>query len=166
MIEKYNTKSYWNDRVKEAKGDVHHLVYNSASHFAASQEAAEIFIKKFIKAGDNVLDVGCGYGRFYDAIKAQGATYTGIDFSIEMIQLARSKHPGGEFTMFDWANVSDLEYFTKYNVIFESICLSSFNGTLEEFKRHLLSFAAADAIVIMIEPEEVSVTSRDNLFAR
>ncbi|GJE13885.1 MULTISPECIES: class I SAM-dependent methyltransferase [Methylobacterium] len=44
-------------------------------------------------AGLRVLDIGCGVGRWADAFVGQAAAYLGIDFSEELIQIARRRVP-------------------------------------------------------------------------
>jgi SAM-dependent methyltransferase len=50
-------------------------------------EAAEI------SAGQHVLDVACGPGHLAAAASARGATAQGLDFSAEMVGIARNLHP-------------------------------------------------------------------------
>ncbi|MGL5969575.1 MAG: methyltransferase domain-containing protein [Kluyvera sp.] len=40
----------------------------------------------------NVLDIGCGNGRWYDSLQSVGVQYTGIDFSPSLIAIAQEKH--------------------------------------------------------------------------
>lgn len=46
-----------------------------------------------------VLDVGCGMGDFYVHLRKQGhnVRYIGLDIVDEFIQVARERHPGGDF---------------------------------------------------------------------
>jgi len=44
-----------------------------------------------------VLDVGCGNGRLYDALKRKDVEYVGIDQSAGMIKIARDNHPNVRF---------------------------------------------------------------------
>ena len=46
-----------------------------------------------ISAGQHVLDVACGPGDLGAAASARGATAHGLDFSAEMVGIARSVHP-------------------------------------------------------------------------
>lgn len=53
------------------------------------------FIKGLIKEGDNILDLGCGNGRFFEQLKGKNINYTGSDTSEELLKIARKKY-GGE----------------------------------------------------------------------
>jgi len=46
--------------------------------------------REFVKAGDRVLDVGCGNGRAYQLFAGMAIEYEGIDVSEELVRRARS----------------------------------------------------------------------------
>ena len=50
-----------------------------------------------VTQGVRVLDVACGPGYAAAAATARGAVATGVDFSSEMVEEARVRHPGIEF---------------------------------------------------------------------
>lgn len=56
---------------------------------------------KCIKPGDRVLDVGCGNGRFCEALKNSRINYLGIDNSKEMIEIAKQRYPEADFQLAD-----------------------------------------------------------------
>lgn len=58
-----------------------------------------------LKAGDKVLDIGCGNGRFFDFFREKGAKYTGVDNSEKLISIARAKFPGADFKIADALNL-------------------------------------------------------------
>lgn len=159
------TKKYWNDRVLGAGSDPQALVYADSAHFANCQNISEKVIELFVKPGQRVLDVGCGYGRFYQTFKKAGAIYHGVDFSEEMIKLARTKNPDGNFEVADWNNLYDLEPLT-FDVVFECICLSSVpEDDVEHFGRKLGKLAQ-NGILIMVEPQGVNIISyKKNIFS-
>jgi len=63
-----------------------------------SSETEEL--KAYVKENEKVLDLGCGTGRLYEIFKDKGVDYTGIDFSEELIKIAREKH-GDRFIVGD-----------------------------------------------------------------
>src|SRR5215468_6557016 len=53
------------------------------------------------KAGERILDLGCGTGALSAEIAARGAEVLGVDRSEEMIAQARKKFPGLRFEVMD-----------------------------------------------------------------
>ena len=51
----------------------------------------------YIKENDQVLDVGCGNGRFFELLAKKNIHYQGLDFSERLIEIARQKYPGQKF---------------------------------------------------------------------
>lgn len=53
--------------------------------------------------GDQVLDLGCGNGRFYDLVCQPGKNikYFGVDNSAKLVEMARQKYPQGQFIVND-----------------------------------------------------------------
>lgn len=47
--------------------------------------------------GNNMLDVGCGWGRYVFRFFDQGLVYQGIDHSVEMLKVARETNPEADF---------------------------------------------------------------------
>jgi SAM-dependent methyltransferase len=81
-----------------------------------------------------LLDLGCGTGHLLEHIKACGRIhefeYTGIDLSDRFIQIARDKHPDGDFRLMDILEEgSALEMFdyAVINGVFTSKCQMSFD---------------------------------------
>lgn len=56
------------------------------------------------KAGERILDLGCGTGQLTAAVAQSGATVIGLDISPEMLAQARSNYPAIEFIQGDAAN--------------------------------------------------------------
>ncbi len=61
-----------------------------------------------MKPGDTVLDAGCGAGEKAKYLMNQGLKVTGIDFSEQMIALARQDVPTGTFSVMDLYNLNGL----------------------------------------------------------
>ena len=69
-----------------------------------------------IPPGQRVLEVGCGQGELLSAVKP--AKGVGIDFSAEMVERARQKHPELDFV------TADAHSFDLDNQVFDYIILS------------------------------------------
>ncbi|MFA6376944.1 MAG: class I SAM-dependent methyltransferase, partial [Candidatus Paceibacterota bacterium] len=63
-------------------------------------EMAALAEGKF-KAGDSILDIGCGNGRFCSFFRERGGKYFGIDNSRNLIAIARESFPDAEFAVAD-----------------------------------------------------------------
>lgn len=62
------------------------------------------FIRNLIPDGAHLLDVGCGNGRFLEVLEGKPLSYTGIDFSEELIRIAcgqNHEHPYAKFIVGD-----------------------------------------------------------------
>ena len=69
---------------------------------------------RYLEKGDRVLDLGCGNGRFYRFFSEKKTRYIGVDFSHELIKIAKRKYPLAVFQFSDGLNLlfSD-NYFDK-----------------------------------------------------
>ena len=57
------------------------------------------FLLANVRAGERVLDVGCGEGHFATALLAAGARVTGLDVAEEPLRRARARHPELELAL-------------------------------------------------------------------
>ena len=63
------------------------------------------------KAGERILDLGCGTGQLTNKIAESGARVTGLDASAEMIGQARQNYPQLQFVLEDAAKMNFEEQF-------------------------------------------------------
>jgi len=77
-------------------------------------------LKKFIKKGEKILDLGCGNGRLFE-IK-NDAEYFGADVSSKMIEIAKKNYPQGKFFLTSPLSLPFQDHF--FDKVF---CLSVFH---------------------------------------
>ena len=71
-----------------------------ATPAAYGREALERWIDR-LPAGCSVLELGCGWGRQTRVLLGRGFRVTGVDFSAELLELARRNAPGAEYVLGD-----------------------------------------------------------------
>jgi tRNA (uracil-5-)-methyltransferase TRM9 len=99
-------------------------------------------LKDLFFQNQNILDFGCGNGRFYSLIKDKNINYYGVDISQKLINLAKKQVHQGKFTIID----SNLKLPYKNSFFDRLLCIASFHHipseklrqkVLLEFKRVL-----------------------------
>jgi len=84
------------ERTREAY-DQWAATYDSSPNPQIVLEFPEVLALLAPVAGETVLDAACGTGRYSVAIAERGAQVVGLDFSAEMLALARRRMPATEF---------------------------------------------------------------------
>src|SRR3990167_8320366 len=56
---------------------------------------------KYVPLGAKVLDVGCGNGRLLKLFANHPVEYTGVDSSVQLVELAKKNQPAGRFMVGD-----------------------------------------------------------------
>jgi SAM-dependent methyltransferase len=94
---KYDAVSEWWHR--------HHL--HSTYGVPALEKALQ-----FVQHPQYALDIGCGSGgRLLGRLEAKGCAVTGVDLSGEMLNIARSNHPGAVFHQLDFMDFTSDKLF-------------------------------------------------------
>ncbi|MFA6533666.1 MAG: class I SAM-dependent methyltransferase [Patescibacteria group bacterium] len=70
----------------------------------------EKLVGQFVKAGQRVLDAGCGNGRLYQILKDKQVDYLGVDNSEKLIEL--TKTTGGRFQVKDMLDLAFNQEFS------------------------------------------------------
>jgi trans-aconitate methyltransferase len=91
-------------------------LYNEQHRFV-SDYGADVLQWLDAKAGENILDVGCGTGDLADKIQESGATVSGVDASADMIALAKQNYPTIHFEQKD---ASALDYRKAFDAVFSN----------------------------------------------
>ena len=105
-----------------------------------------------------ILDVGCGVGRWADAIPCNVAGYLGIDFSEGLVQIARSRNQKSSF-IFETMSVCDFgKYFRSHKLkpfnrlIAAGILIYLNDSDVKELFRLFSEILVPGAVVYMREP--------------
>jgi trans-aconitate methyltransferase len=72
------------------------------------------------KAGEEILDLGCGTGDLAERIRQKGAKVTAIDNSAEMIAAAKQKYPLIDFQV---KSATDFSFDKKFDAVFSNAAL-------------------------------------------
>ena len=72
------------------------------------------------RAGEHILDLGCGTGHLTAKIAESGALVTGVDRSAEMVSAARLAFPNLKFEVMDARN---LAYHEEFDAVFSNAAL-------------------------------------------
>jgi len=116
--------------------------YRNSSGFINEGERMVLGIGLANAKGGRVLDIGVGGGRTGPLLAGEASEYIGIDYTAEMVTLARSNHPGLHFENMDARDLSafanghfDLVVFS-YNGI-DSVDADGRRSVLREVSRVL-----------------------------
>jgi SAM-dependent methyltransferase len=118
------TSKDWDERVIDNKDNLRDMIWchgDVAQHHKLVAEILSLWKRK------KVIDVGCGYGRFAKIFNPKN--YLGVDFSEEMIKLARKKNPGYKFMVADVHK----DTFEPADLAFEVISLGPFGMNEQQF---------------------------------
>lgn len=104
MNKPVDTQEFWKHRLYQACATgrgVHTAVYDiDQSVWEEIQKECIGVLKRYIRAGDKVLDVGCGYGALCGCLSSS-VNYIGIDVSPDLIEVARLAYPTKTFHVVD-----------------------------------------------------------------
>lgn len=96
-------KNYWEKRVN----------INDTNDKTTTNFVFDLIFKDFFtfspQNNNNLLDLGCGYGRFFDIFNEYNLNVYGIDISFEMINYAHQLYPG-KFKELKVASATKIDY--------------------------------------------------------
>lgn len=110
-----NVISQWNNVAKKYAEDQENSVYVKSNRKIVKDRFAHL-------SGENVLDLGCGYGFFTDYFNSIGAKAIGIDASENMIEIARNRFPQAEFSVMDINTPLAFEN-NRFDIVFSNLVL-------------------------------------------
>lgn len=102
-----------------------HIAHDFDKTRSAPWEDFSIF-GPFVKENMQVLDVGCGNGRLYSALRTHNVSYTGIDQNTYFIEAARARYPEARFFVGDSVHLESTAELSdeKFDCIF---CVAVFS---------------------------------------
>jgi trans-aconitate 2-methyltransferase len=89
-------------------------------HSFVYQHGADLLELLAPRAGERILDLGCGTGHLTAQIAARGAEVLGLDASAEMIEQARKNHPQLSFEI---ADATRFEVTEPFDAVFSNAVL-------------------------------------------
>jgi len=109
-------------------------------------------------AGARAVDFGCGTGRSARFLKGQGFRVTGLDISSEMLAIARSRDPEGDYRLIADGDLSSLEQGCA------DLVLSAFTFDNVEGYRHKVRLFAALRRLLAPAGRLVNVVSTPEIY--
>ncbi|MBU0686756.1 MAG: class I SAM-dependent methyltransferase [Candidatus Margulisbacteria bacterium] len=109
------------------------------------------------KRGLDILDVGCGFGDFWEYLKKEKidqqykVKYKGIDISEKLIEVARKKHPKSDFEV---KNILKDDFNRSFDLVF---CSGAFNIRFMDADAHLKY--VKDLLLKMFELSKIGVVA-------
>ena len=132
-------KDYAKYLLDKTKNDYNLIAEDFSRTRAKPWEETRFLFDDYLTAGEKVLDLGCGNGRYYEFFK--DVQYFGIDNSDKLIKIAKEKYPKANFRIGDSLNLPFPDnYFNKiYSMaVFHHIPSKEFRlQFLKEAKRTL-----------------------------
>jgi len=143
MQEAIGTPEYWDNRVKTSSDEMSMIMLDSRLPEYTKRVNDVLSGWKDKK----VMDVCCGYGRYSEHFK----NYIGLDFSKEMIALAKKKYPDKDFFVKDGKDHRPGEL---YDVVFEVNSLHSMGITEEDFYK---LYKGCASVVACLEMDKFTI---------
>lgn len=74
-------------------------------------------LNQYVKAGDQVLDLGCGNGRMAEIFTDSKVDYLGIDNSEELIKIAQARFKDKPWIKFEVNDALNVDYQNRFNLV-------------------------------------------------
>lgn len=166
-IDNIETKKFFDGR---AKKNIKYL-YNKCLYqdnnpelalLRDQEEKTKILTLLDIHQNDKVLDIGCGVGRWGKEVLEAGAGYCGVDYSEDILKLAKDYLSGGgdfELICSSFQDVNKKTDLAQFNKVIISGCLMYINDTeLQSSMKKLQKFLPQSARLYL--RETIATTER------
>jgi trans-aconitate 2-methyltransferase len=108
-----------NEKVREAGAEWDAKLYNTKHDFVWKY-GSDVVSLLDPRAGERILDLGCGTGHLTAQIAESGAEVTGVDRSAEMVAAAQLAYPNLKFEISDARN---LQFREEFDAVFSNATL-------------------------------------------
>lgn len=94
-------------------------------------------LPKIIEENSTVLDIGSGFGHWYEAVReVEGAKYLGVDYSEKMVERARERYPDASFEVGDAYKLRFADKSFDYVICFDVLRhLRNYEEVIKEMYR-------------------------------
>ena len=95
--------NYTSEEKRKIVKDDYNAIADTYAKCYSEVEYCKAYIDEFIAslAGKKVLDIGCGAGQITDYLTQRGIGAIGIDFSEELLKIAKQNFPNSKFILAD-----------------------------------------------------------------
>lgn len=157
MAEPILDPDYWKLRlnsVRENGQPEHHAIYKvgDAESWERIERCHRGILNKHIHYSDDILDVGCGWGRLVSLLPPNWlGNYLGIDISPDFIQEARRRNPDLDFAV---ANVEDVDKINTHRydwaimISFKKMVIGNLGGEVWDRYEKVLKQVANKILVL------------------
>ncbi|MDR1040204.1 MAG: class I SAM-dependent methyltransferase [Deltaproteobacteria bacterium] len=160
----YATEDYWNSKADcYGTGSGSSMWPNTVlnEYYTLEQESAIASLGLSFN-GSNVLDLGCGTGRFSRRFASEGADVIGLDFSEKALDIAKSLSSDGN-PHYIRESIFKLDWPARFDLIFATATLAIACRNEHELKDILTRVGKAlktDGVLLVIEPLHRGLLSR------
>lgn len=148
--------NYTSDEKREIVKDDYNAIADTYAKCYSEIEYCKTYIDKFTTSlfGKTILDIGCGAGQITDYLTQKGFKVVGIDFSQELLKIARENYPKSKFILADICEYEQKEQV--YGIITKDVLFhipdENLIQVLQNFRRLLKK--NGNLCIIMDMPKE------------
>ena len=104
-------KDFFNDRAnRDLESDLSIVLFQDKENSAQRhEEEKKLFYNKIDTSGKKVLEIGCGIGRWAEALHDKCESYLGLDFSEELIAIAKKTYENYDDCYFQEMSATDIK---------------------------------------------------------
>jgi SAM-dependent methyltransferase len=132
-----------------ATADVYDAIYSTKDYAAEAAKIRQIIARE-CPGANSILDVACGTGE-HAKLLAADFTVDGVDLEPKFVEIARAKHPVGNFSVGDMRTFQLAKRYDVVQCLFSAIgymlTASDIVAALKCFRSH-----AAPSGIILVEP--------------